>query len=319
MGKLFDAPAQEQTQSKNPWDPAIPHLETILSEMGNWYNSAKDQGYISSTGDLSGIYGDYLNAMQGIQGSVSSGVNNALGQAGSAMGGAQDIYQQLASGQLQITPENINEIAGQFVDNDLLNSQIEAATRDDVRNFTENVMPNIDRNAATGGNVGSSRTGVAQGIAQRGTEERISDTAASMRGQAYGNALNQAMGLASGNVQQQLAGAGGLQGMGNQWMGMAGSLPGIMMGQYNPMLQGAQLGAMIQGQQQADKIGNRDYLAQLLGQYANIAGGIGGMGGTTTGTVSGGGGSMFDKLLGAGSMAGGLMTGMGGLGWKPFG
>lgn len=301
MGKLFGSKPQQSTTESAPWEPAQGALKDILKELSGWYSSAKDQGYISSTGDLSGIYGDYLNALQGSQ----SGIQDLWGQGTGALSGAQDTYKQLASGGMALNPENINQMAGQFVDNDLLQSQIEAATRDDVRNLTENLLPNIDRQAVAGGNMGSSRAGVAQAVAQRGTEERISDTSATMRGQAYQNALNQAMGIAQGNVQQQLAGAGGLGSTANQYFGAAGNYGNVITG---PLGQIAGINQMIQGAGQADKIGERDYLFNLLGNYANIAGGIGGMGGTQTGTASGGGGSMFDKLVSGGSMVGSFFS-----------
>ena len=302
MGKVFSSskPQQSTTESA-PWEPAQGALKDILTELSGWYSSAKDQGYISSTGDLSGIYGDYLNALQGSQ----SGIQDLWGQGQGALGGATDIYKQLASGGMSITPNQINEMAGKFVDSDLLQSQIEAATRDDVRNLTENLIPNIDRQAVASGNMGSSRAGVAQAVAQRGTEERISDTSAAMRGQATQNALNQAMGIASGNVQQQLAGVGGMGNSANQYFSAAGNYGNVMTGTLGQI---AGINQMTQGAAQADKIGERDYLYNLLGKYANIAGGIGGMGGTQTGTTSGGGSSTFDKLVSGGSMVGSFFS-----------
>lgn len=305
MGK--GSPASTTTES-NPWAPSVPHLEKILSEMGGWYDSAKNEGYISQTGDLNSIYGDYLNQMQQMQGSATQTGQDMMNQGLEGLQGTQDFYNKLMNGGSDITSADITGMANDFIDNDLLQGQIDAANQDTVRNFTENTIPGIDRAAVDSGNMGSSRTGVSAAVAERGANEQMAATSATMRGNAYNNALNQAQTVLNGNVSNQMLGAQGQYNGSNNMIGQGSSWGSNMTNTMSPMLQSAQMQAMLQQATQADKIGNRDYLANLLGQYSNIASGIGGMGGTSTTTQQSAGTSSFDKLLQIGGTAAMFMS-----------
>ena len=77
-----------------------------------------------------------------------------------------------------------------YINNDLLNAQIDAATRDVGRVLNEQTLTGIGSAAAGTGNSGSSRAGIMEGVAVRGAGEMVGDIAAGLRGQAYNNALN---------------------------------------------------------------------------------------------------------------------------------
>ena len=98
-------------------------------------------------------------------------------------------FQDIMNGKLNYSTGDIANGAGALINNDLLQQQITAATREDVRNFNEQTMPGIDSNANASGNINSSRTALKEAIAERGLNDRISDVSANMRGQAYQNAL----------------------------------------------------------------------------------------------------------------------------------
>lgn len=307
MGSFFKGSDGKQTSESKPWDPAIPHLEKIMSEMGGWYDSAKNEGYISQTGDLNSIYGNYLNQLQQMQqGSAETG-QGLMNQGLEGLKGTQSFYDKLMNGGSDITSADITNMAGDFINNDLLQGQIDAANRDTARNLMENTLPGIDRAAVDGGNMGSSRAGVAAAVAERGANEKMADTSAAMRGQAYNSALNQAQSVLTGNIQNQINGANNSYLGANNMIGQGSSWGQNMTNTMSQSLTSAQLQAMLQGANQTDKIGNRDYLANLLGQYSNIASGIGGMGGTQTSTIKQPGTSMFDKLLQGGAMVGSMM------------
>ena len=75
---------------------------------------------------------------------------------------------------------------------------IDASLRDGTRQLTEETLPGIAAYSAGSGNLGSSRRGMQEGIAERGYLDRASDVGSTMRGNAY----NQGLGLAErqGNV-----------------------------------------------------------------------------------------------------------------------
>lgn len=125
---------------------------------------------------------------------------------------------------------------GNYINNDVLNSQIDSASRDVVRNLQENQLTGNASNAAASGNSGSSRRAVMDAIATRGAADRIGDISANMRGQAYNQAMgieanrasqnagfNQQTNLANASAANQLASTGlniaaqqGQQNVGNQ-------------------------------------------------------------------------------------------------------
>lgn len=75
---------------------------------------------------------------------------------------------------------------------DRLNNYITASTRPISQNFQETVLPGIRGEAVTTGNFGSSRQGIAEGLAAGRESQAIGDTAAKLSGEAYGTDVNQA-------------------------------------------------------------------------------------------------------------------------------
>ncbi len=226
-------------------------------------------------GELRGLIGqDFLSPeelvaqfnpaqLAGINQLISSGpgtqaLGNAMTQAG--MGGldnlqfGQDaIRSALAGGPAQNMGVDMGQV-GQYINNDILNGQIQAALRDPYRALTEQQLPGARLSAAASGNTGSTRRGVGEAILQRGYEDRAADVGAMMRGNAYGQALGIGANQAAQNASldqafnQTQLGAGGqfgnLASTGANFlnMGNALNLQGI-----GSILQG---GGMLQGQDQ---------------------------------------------------------------------
>ena len=99
-----------------------------------------------------------------------------------------------------------------YINNDVLQGQIDAASRDIMRNFTENQLTGNASGAAATGNSGSSRRAVMDAIAARGAADRVGDISAAMRGRAYDTGVNIEAGRAAQNAgfdqQTALANAG---------------------------------------------------------------------------------------------------------------
>lgn len=88
-----------------------------------------------------------------------------------------------------------------YINNDVLSGQIDAASRDVMRNLQENQLTGNAAAAAGTGNSGSSRRAVMDAIATRGAADRMGDIAANMRGQAYNTGLGIEANRASQNAQ----------------------------------------------------------------------------------------------------------------------
>lgn len=306
MGSLFKAKSQTSTSSSSssPWAPAQDSLKEILGDISSWYDQAQNTGYISSTGDLGSIYSDYLNGLSGISSNAQAGASNLLSQSDAANQLASSGYANLASGGLNTSTADIASQAGALVNNDLLQSQIDAVNRGIQQNLTEQQFTGIDRNAVGSGNLGSSRAGVAQAIAARDASQQMADNASSIRSTAYQNAINTAQNQANQNTANQISGIAGNANLGASLASQAGSYGANSMGGLSPLLESAQLNQTITAANQADQIGSRDYLANLIQQYyLPTSATIGGLGGTTTGKQTTPGSSMFNSLLSGASAA----------------
>ena len=215
---------------------------------------------------------------------ATRGTGMALNYAGGAMGGnAQGgINTAMGAGQGMANMTGMMGAAnnrgfnaanaGQYMNNNLLNGQIDAASRDVVRNLQENQLTGIASNAAGTGNSGSSRAGVMAGIAARGAGDRIGDISASMRGQAYNTGLGIEANRASQNAGFQQQANQSNQGAYNNMMQF-----GAGMGQnaFNSNQQNQQFGANLSGQLGQQGYGNMMSGANMMNQGIGMQQGAG--------------------------------------------
>ncbi|WP_424140017.1 hypothetical protein [Roseomonas chloroacetimidivorans] len=110
---------------------------------------------------------------------------NAMNSATSYGQNAQSIY---SAAMTDPTQANI-AAANSYMDNDVINGQIDAVNRDVSRNLNENTLPTLNMAASAGGNLNSSRAGAAEAVAQRGASDQMADNAAQIRSSAYQNGL----------------------------------------------------------------------------------------------------------------------------------
>lgn len=203
------------------------------------------QGSAATAGTGSAM--NFANNAMG--GTAQGGINTAMGAGNQYAGGAANMNAATNSG------VNMGNVSG-MINNDILSGQIDAASRDVMRNLQENQLTGIASQAAGTGNSGSSRAGVMAGIAARGAGDRIGDIASAMRGQAFNTALNIGANQASQNAgfQQQAN-------MANQNAFNASRQFGTGIGQnaYNTNQQNQQFGATMN--QQIGQSGVQNMLA----------------------------------------------------------
>jgi hypothetical protein len=186
----------EVTQTSEPWGPAQSYLKNILSEGERLYNKGA-QDYPGPTfapmnpWQLGGLEQQY-NYSQGL-------MPNQVGMAQGAWGSALN--------------------APDVVNNPYVMNQVMANTGLLNRNLSENLLPMIQDNATQAGQSGSSRQGVAEGIALRGTQEAAARQAAATMNQAYGQGLNARQGAMG--MSPQMLGLGMLPGMQQSTFGNA--------------------------------------------------------------------------------------------------
>ena len=279
MGFSFSQNKASNQSSSNADTFVDPNQSPYLQDIYRQGQQLNAQGMpVEGVAGINGMLGNSLGTAYGVGANMvasganaAQGTNMALNYAGGAMGGnAQGgINTAMGAGQGManmtgmmgaannggFNPAN----AGRYMNNNLLNSQIDAASTDVVRNLQENQLTGIASNAAGSGNSGSSRAGVAAGIATRGAGDRIGDISASMRGQAYNTGLNIEANRATQNAGfQQQANQSNQSAYNNNMQYGAG----VGQNAYNTNQQNQQFGAS---------------MAQQLGQqgYGNMMSGVG--------------------------------------------
>lgn len=315
MSTLFGG-QQKTTTTAKPWEPqgqalqyAFDQAQNILqSKMGTpWYTGQLVAGLDPQTiAGISGV-GDYATgAGAEAAGQVGSTASDLLS------GSAENFLRSIgAYGDLAGTDPTAANIASAnaYMNNPVINGQIDAIGSDIRRNLNEGTLPAIDRAAVGTGNINSSRTGVAEGIAERGAAEDLANAAANIRANAYQHGLDTAEGAREYNLGSmgdvaRLYGSGVSSGFAGASQGQGMSLENL-----NAMIQSGQI-----TQQNAQDVlngelerwmGNDTRDSDLLKQYYGIVG-SNNWGGTQTQTTSGGGPGILGGLLGAASVAGGL-------------
>ena len=310
MSLMDDLIGGSESTSKTYLDEnQLPYLQEMWGGAKNLYNSGR-----STVADLSPQMQQYLQQAMGFGANMQGQADSAFGMAGNfgntANMGSDYLGQVMSAGGFNAPMQNgVNmDTVNSLVDNDLLNSQISASTRDIYRDLNENQMTGIASNSVGTGNAGSTRRGVAEAIAQRGADDRASDVAAGIRSNAYNQAVGVAANQAQANQGAQMGtnslNAGTAQGM----FGTGGSLWNSGMGTgYN--LGAGGVGMMGQG---ANAMQN--YLQQLqMDPWTKLSmfqGAIGNPINQSTSTSSSSGGIL--------PAVGSLATGVGGFmqGWN---
>ena len=352
----------EQTTVQEPWGPQAAQLRNIFNEAARLYREQQGtpayQGPIQAglaptqealiniaNQNISPVQAMYQNALglYGLQnpamlGMLGPNMAAAQGQLPGQRGAATTMgsLAQLGAGASDpaLRAAMISGMTGQFMDDPTLQAQIDAASRDVVRNLEEQTLPGIDVAASLSGNLGSSRAGAAQAIARRAAADRVADIAGGIRGDAYQQALGLAGDQLTSGYQQGLQGLGAAGDLGlalsNSQLAGTGSLGQLanlaqssgafgLTGQSDLLRQLGLAGELERSGSQADianqyeQFRRNDVRANdLLSRYYGIVGGNNWGGTSTTNTTyegfggGGGGSNWLNTALGAAGFAASL-------------
>lgn len=326
---IFDA---SQTQTGEPWaplrDPTIYGTDQArqiydrgvyggqwTAPINQWQQQSMQQGY-NAAGAAGNVGQAYGNAGQQMLG----GLNSAFGYNQQALQGSLNPW--------LTNPAQYLGLANQTANDPYLTGQIDAALRDPFRQLTEQQMPGIGRGYNMGGSGSGSRRQIAEGIAQRGYADRATDTAAQMRGQAYGQGLGFANQAAGNDYQAQQQAAANLGNFGNQGLSYLGQQYGYGQQGANDQFKWGTQDQDLQNQQiqasmnqfnapwanlqsygsyinpLAQNMQSRTVDKDMLGAY--LMQGLGGMAGSAGGAIGNG---IEDWLFGAAPANGGARPG----------
>lgn len=216
--------------------------------------------------------GQLSGAGQSIMDTGYGAANAALGQlAGQGGTFAQGGYGTAQNAMNQLTA------AGDPANNPFFQQAVQSAIRPVTEQFREQVLPGIGHGAQSAGQFGSSRQGIAEGIASRGYMDTVGDITANMGNAAYAQglgALSNAGSLGSNlaalgiNAQGQAGQLGGsLAGMGLGAQANAGQLGSTQAGQGLGAT--ANAGSLAQGQAGMG-LNAQQAMGGLYGNLANL-------------------------------------------------
>ncbi|WP_438516057.1 hypothetical protein [Cetobacterium sp.] len=214
--------------------------------------------------------------MQGALGGLAGGNKDAWGMIGNLGAGSMWQGSQAQSGALSglgsllapggaLTAEGIYNTAQGLVNHDLINSQT-AALKDAVSEGLAGTVQGINQRAVAGGGMGSSRAGVAEGVATEGAAKAIAQGSAAITGAATDKAVQAA--IQSG--MNQLSGLGQLGSQGNNMygQGQAGIMGGVA-GNRQDLLD--KLGAGGMWQSEEEKKAAIDRYNEMIKQNPSLA------------------------------------------------
>lgn len=266
------------TTTSKPYQQA--QYGRLLGEATNWLNQGGFDQYYGGSADFNPNASMNQTQQAGIEGLTSGGQN---------IQGLLDTqgYQSL------------NRVLGQYdPEASGLNAAISAANRTLQRDFNQTVLPQIGNAAVDAGQVGSTRQGVAQGIAAQGLADAMTSNAQGLAFQDYQNFTNNQLN-ALGNLSAISKGL------------LSGSAAQYDAGTLQQQQQQQQINADLQKWAYENNVD----LNTLLAYKELISGNMGGKNVTTTET-SGGGGSGLGAAIGSlgGAAVGGMYGGAGGAG-----
>ena len=190
------------SNTTDPWAPQAGALTSAFANAGNAYNTASQA--VAPTNFTAQMTPDQLATFQQM---VAQGGNQTIpGQTAATSGALQTAGTSGVTGALSglnnfnaataTNPGTISSAADQYVAGQNIPAQVAAAMQGATEQARDVTMPGIEQNAAIGGNTNSSRTGIADGLVQRGLAEQSANLNGSLTGQARANALA----LASSNA-----------------------------------------------------------------------------------------------------------------------
>jgi hypothetical protein len=238
----------EVHKTTDPWAPQAAALQTAFNGAGGALSQASGataptdftaqmdpaaiaafKQMVAQGGNLS-VPNAQAATGEALMGAGTSGVQGAL----TGLGG----YNAANTNNTQTQIDAANKyVAGQDVDAQVRNAMLQATQT--ARDVT---LPGINQNAAAGGNVNSSRTGIAEGMVQRGLAQQSADLGSTLRNKAFSDGLALSNNTNQANNQQNLGALAAQGQIGNQAAGT-----GVSAGTQSVANQGALTSEMAAG------------------------------------------------------------------------
>lgn len=224
-----------------------------------------------NNGGLYGTINDYATGAKttgGPNGALSEALNNSAVSGANALQGFQGTLQSAANQGLSNPTQRIANDAGTYANSPAVQQQIAATNRSIENTLNTQTLPQLNQQQAAQGNLNSSRSGAAEGMARQAAAQTEGLADAGIYGNAYNTGMNTASGLYQGGLNTATsAGALGYNAASNNANTQAGQQIGL-----NEFNTGTQLGAANTGLgiglQGNSQVGNATGLGINAGQVA---------------------------------------------------
>lgn len=322
----------QQQQSSTPWAPQSAALQTAFTDAGGALTQA--QGAKAPTDFTAQFTPDQLVTFKSMfgYGSGSNPNQQATSNTGTALSTAgTNATEGALSGLGAYDPTKTNntgslvDAANQYVAGQNIPAQVRQAMQLGTETARDVTLPQIEQNAAINGNTNSSRTGIADGLVQRGLAENASNMTGALSSQAFANGLNLASNNANANNANTLGALTGAAGAGTSAANSGTNANTSAINDQGNLYTLAGEGGS--GEQQANQAQltneQQQYQSQVsspfdaINKYMGVVG-ANNWGSNTTGTqtTTPSAWQVIGGLLGG---AGSAASMAGGLGWKPLG
>lgn len=193
----------EKNEKVDPWAPQAAALTSAFANAQNAYGTATQA--TAPTDFVSGMtpeqIANFRSALGFANGNTTPQQNAATGAAlsGAGTSAATGALSGLSSFDPRATnnPAALIDAATKYASGQNIDAQVNDAMLNARQTARDVTLPGIEQNAARTGNTNSSRTGIAEGMVERGLAQQATDLGASIRSKAFSDGLA----LASNNAQ----------------------------------------------------------------------------------------------------------------------
>jgi hypothetical protein len=320
--------SKQETQSQSqtsPWAPQASALTSAFSNAQNAYGQAS--GAVAPTDFTAqmtpqqlAVFSQMLGTGTNLAGAVGGNAAAGSGMVTSGAGGAEGALTSLGAFNPSATNNTDNAIAAgkQYAAGMDIPGAVQSAMRDATQTARDVTLPGMESASAGNGNINSSRTGLAEGLVQRGLAEKAADISSDLYNNAYTSGADRYVNQAGTNNAQHLGALGSELSGGTSMATGGSSVAGAGVDQSNGALGMALTGAS--GQQANNQLGLtnqlQQYQSKVSSPYDALQGLMGIIGSNNWGSQSSG-SSTTTSTPSAFQVIGGMMNSIGSL-MSPF-
>jgi hypothetical protein len=319
---------QNVDQDTSPWGPQAHELKYAFGQAHDAYGQSQDAK--APDNFVAGMTPAQISTFRQMLGysRAGAGMTNAQGRDGTSMmstgmngvRGALSDYANFDPSQTYNT-DAVLAGANRYADNPAISGMVSAAMRDANQNARDIALPSIDANTAMTGNVNSSRTGLQMGVVQRGLAEKAADISANLRGDQFNQGLNLTDQMLRSNIDSRLQSMQGRGALGSSAYGAGNEGVNASINNRGNLFALANMGGagLQQGKQLALDNELKKYQSSVSSPFASLQQlmsiiGSANWGNHTEGTTT----QQTQTTLSPFQVAGGILGGLGSLGFKPF-